>query len=210
MKTCISLLLCFFTLNAVASTTAMTENGDVVILNKDGTWQYQDENAAMEVEIPTNPNKFTQPDSSNFTLKSSKTNSSFAINSKKWKFKKNKNGHESAEYTFEFNDGDIYGMAISEQVQVDVEELVKIAFNNALAAAPDTQIIKKEYRMVNGHKVIYMEMIGTIQSIKFQYLGYYYSNESGSTQFLAYTGANLVKKFQDDIDNFLNGFSVSP
>ena len=60
-------------------------------------------------------------------------------------------------------------MAISEQVEIDVEELVKIAFDNAREAAPDTEVVKKEYRTVNGNKVIYMEMVGTIQSIKFKY-----------------------------------------
>jgi len=69
--------------------------------------------------------------------------------------------------------------------------------------------LKKEYRIVNGNKVIYMEMIGTIQSVKFKYLGYYYSNSSGSTQYLANTSTNLVDKYKTDINNFLNGFSIS-
>ena len=136
-------------------------------------------------------------------------NSSFSINPKKWKFKKNENGHESAEYTFQLKNGDLYGMAISEQVEIDVEELAKIAFDNARDAAPDTKIVKKEYRTVNGHKVIYMEMVGSIQSIKFKYLGYYYSNSSGSTQYLTYTSTNLVEKYKTEIDRFLNGFSIT-
>jgi hypothetical protein len=49
-----------------------------------------------------------------------------------------------------------------------------------------------------------MEMLGTIQGVKFKYLGYYYSDDSGSTQYLTYTGANLVEKYQTDIENFLN------
>ncbi len=209
MKLYIVLLLCFFTFSAVASKKAMTEEGDVVILNDDGTWRYEEGKALDAIELAINPNTFKTDQKSNFALKSTKTNSSFAINSKKWKFKKNENGHESAEYTFQLKNGDLYGMAITEQVEVGVEALADLAFDNAKDAAPDTEILKKEYRTVNGNKVIYMEMVGTIQSIKFRYLGYYYSNSSGSTQYLAYTGDNLVDKYETEIDNFLNGFSVN-
>ena len=122
--------------------------------------------------------------------------------------KKNKTGDLAIEYTFDFNGRDLYGMVITEQVEIAVEELAKIAFANAKAGAPDAKVVKKEYRMVNGVKVIYMEMTGTIQSIKFKYFGYYYSDSTGSTQFLSYTGANLEKKYSADIQAFLNGFSV--
>ena len=53
-----------------------------------------------------------------------------------------------------------------------------------------------------------MEMKGTLQGIKFMYLGYYYSDDSGSTQFLAYTGSSLVGKYKSEINDFLNGFVV--
>lgn len=208
MRIFIVLLLCAFSLNVIASKKAVTEDGDVVILNKDGTWIYEDGKASNAVEIPINSNAFKKDSKSNFALKSNKTNSSFSINPKKWKFKKNENGQEASEYTFQLKNGDLYGMAISEQVEINVEELVKIAFDNAKAAAPDTEVVKKEYRTVNGNKVIYMEMVGTIQSIKFKYLGYYYSNSSGSTQYLVYTSTNLVKKYKTEIDTFLNGFSA--
>jgi len=204
----IVLLLCTFSFIVIASKKAVTEEGDLVILNNDGTWTYEDGKAFDDIELPINPKTFEKHIKSNFTLKRTKTNSSFSINPKKWKFKKNKNGHESAEYTFELKNGDLYAMAISEEIEMDVEELAKTALENAKGVAPDTKVIKKEYRTVNGNKVIYMEMVGTIQSIKFKYLGYYFSNASGSTQYLTYTGTNLEAKYKTEINNFLNGFSV--
>ena len=54
-----------------------------------------------------------------------------------------------------------------------------------------------------------MEMEGTLQGTSFTYLGYYYSNETGTTQFITYTGTSLVKKYRSDIEDFLNGFSIS-
>jgi len=208
MRIIVILILCVFSLNVIASKKAVTEEGDVVILNEDGTWSYEDGKPSNISEIPVNTKTFTKDKNAKFALKSNKTNSSFSINPKVWKFKKNENGHDTAEYTFQMKEGDLYGMAISEEIEIEVEELANIAFSNAKSAAPDTKIVKKEYRTVNGHKVIYMEMVGTIQSIKFKYLGYYYSNASGSTQYLAYTSANLVSKYKTEIDKFLNGFSA--
>lgn len=209
MKTAIILLFCAVSLTASANQKAVTEEGDVVILNTDGTWFYQDGRASGEFEISTNSNTFSTPNNANFTLKSTSSNATFSIDSKKWKFKKNENGHDSAEYAFELKGGDLYGLAITEEVEIAIEDLANIAFSNATAAAPDIQIVKKEYRIVNGERLIYMEMVGTIQSVKFQYLGYYHSNEFGSTQFLTYTGKSLVGKYQKDIDEFLNGFSTA-
>jgi len=89
-----------------------------------------------------------------------------------------------------------------------MEELVKIALENAKSVAPNIKIKKQEYRVVNGNRVIYMEMEGILQGMKVTYLGYYFSNETGSTQYLTFTGSNLVNKYRKDIDNFLNGFTI--
>jgi hypothetical protein len=53
-----------------------------------------------------------------------------------------------------------------------------------------------------------MQMSGTIQGISFVYYGYYYSHESGSVQFLAYTSQDLLNNYSDDIEELLNGFVV--
>ena len=54
---------------------------------------------------------------------------------------------------------------------------------------------------------LYIVMEGTMQSIKFTYLGYYFCDSSCTTQYLIYTVSNLVKKYKKDIDDFLNGFT---
>lgn len=209
MKLYITLLFCVFTFNVNALTKAVTEEGDIVILNNDGTWQYEGEPSSKEMEAIVNPTIFTKDPASNFTLKSTKTNTSFAINPKKWIFKKNENDHEPAEYKLRLKESDLYGLIISEQLEISIEELDNIALTNARNAAPDAKIVKKEYRTVNGNRVLYMEMVGTIQSIKFKYLGYYYADASGTTQFIVYTGVNLVEKYQTEIDNLLNGLMIT-
>ena len=207
MKLLTLFAICLLSVQVYAGIQAVTDEGKIVILNKDGTWQYQD-NEDKEIVLETNPKNFTKNNKASFQIKSNVNNSSFWINTKKWTFTKNKNTSEPTEYSYKFKKGDLYGMSINEAVQIDVEEFVKIAFNNAKSAAPDMKVVRKEYRMINGRKVIFMEMKGTMQSLSFTYYGYYSSNESGVTQHLVYTGTNLVAKFSGDMENFLNGLSL--
>ncbi len=65
--------------------------------------------------------------------------------------------------------------------------------------------MKEEYRMVNGIKVLMLQMEGTTQGIKFTYLGYYYSNSNGSVQFVTYTSQSLFAKFKAQSEELLNG-----
>ena len=202
--------LCFLILSssiAYSSITAITENGDAVILKEDGSWSYSETNSVVDEIIEMNDMLFTKGEESTFNLKSKVASTSFWIDPKEWKFELNKQ-NSATEYTFSIPNTDLYGVVISEGLGMQVEELVKVAFKNAKSAAPDTRVLKKEYRMVNGHKVIHMVMRGTIQSIDFTYTGYYYSNKFGATQFLVYTGTNLLPKYEDQIYSLLNGFDV--
>ncbi len=207
MKLATIIILVLMIGQLAASQKAVTEQGKVVILNDNGTWQYEDEARHVEPELTINPGTFNTHAEADFVLQSAKTDPTFAINPNEWLFNKSENGEDAAEYYFQRKGADLYAMAITEQIEIDVQELAKIAFENAKAAAPDSRVVKKEYRTVNNKQVIYMEMTGTIQSIQFKYHGYYYSNASGSTQLIAYTGVNLVDKYADDINLFLNGFS---
>jgi len=47
--------------------------------------------------------------------------------------------------------------------------------------------------MVNGQKVKLLQMSAEAQSVKFVYLGYFASNNSGTLQFVCFTTGNLLK-----------------
>jgi hypothetical protein len=51
-----------------------------------------------------------------------------------------------------------------------------------------------------------MQMVGTIQGMRFTYYGYYFSNSNGTIQLLTYTGESLFDYYIEDIELFLNGF----
>lgn len=183
---------------------AITEEGDEVILFHDGTWQYTDTEPKEVKEIKTNSKKFKRSDKASFLLKSKVTDLGFWVDTKKWKFTKGGSDSDS-EYELEMKGSDLYGMIITEAVEIPLATLRELAIENGRAVAPDLRIIKEEYRTVNGLKVLMLQMNGTMQGIKFSYFGYYYSNEAGTIQYITYTAQNLLKKYRDDAEELLNG-----
>ena len=89
-----------------------------------------------------------------------------------------------------------------------MESLKQIAVENAKGAAPDAKITYEEYRIVNGVKLLMMKLEGSINGLKFIYIGYYFSNEKGTIQLITYTGTNIVQQYIPEIESFLNGFVV--
>jgi len=184
---------------------AITDTGEEVILSEDGTWKYLNSDQVAQVEMVENPAIFTKDDNSSFLLKSNNVNVGFWINPKKWKFQK-ASGNEAAEYELNFENGDLYGMIITEKIEMPVETLKDIAIENAKSVAPNMISINEEYRNVNGVKLLFMQMDGTTQGIDFSYYSYYFTNSNGSVQFVTYTSQNLLKDFIPDIEELLNGF----
>ncbi|MEZ4886945.1 MAG: hypothetical protein R3E32_19605 [Chitinophagales bacterium] len=200
----LTLLLLSTTVFTYAQQKAITQTGQEVLLYEDGTWAYLEEDSVEVVEIPMNPTEFETPKKSTFLLKSSKIDLGFGLNPKKWNFKKATNNDE-AEYELQLKEGDLYGMIITEKIEIPLDVLKKIALENGRAVSPDLKIVKEEYRMVNGIKVLLLQMNGTLQSIKFSYYGYYYSDEGGTIQFITYTAQNMMDEYRTDAEDLLNG-----
>jgi hypothetical protein len=207
MKKLIITILLLLTATSYASQKAITDTGAEVILNSDGTWEYFDDSKKANNIIITNTENFKRSSTSTFFLKSTKNNSAYWINTDKWSFARGKDG-ESAEYTFRLKGKDLYVMSITEGVEIPLESFTDIALSNAREAAPNAKIVKREYRVVNGKKVLCMQLDGIIQGIKFTYFGYYYSDASGCTQFIAYTASNLFEKYKSEINDVLNGLDT--
>ena len=182
----------------------VTETGEEVILYENGTWKYSNQNDLHEKEVQTNSKIFRKNNESTFLLKSNKLNVGIYINPKKWSFKRATDNPE-AEYELQFKEGDLYGMVITEKVEIPLETLGIIALENGKKVAPDLKIVKKEYRIVNGIKVLLLQMNGTMKGIKISYYGYYFSNSNGTIQFIAFTSQKLIENFKSETEKLLNG-----
>lgn len=194
--------------SSIAQIKAVTSTGEEVILNNDGTWKYSSAAAAENIEIAINPALFSKGKDATFQAKSTVVNAGIFLNPKKWSFKKGA-ADAAAEFNFELKGKDAYGMLISERIDIPLESLKNIAFDNAKSAAPDIAIVKQEYRTVNGRKILCMQMDGTVSGIKFTYLGYYYSSKSGAIQLLTYTSQNLLEEYRKDLEGLLNGLEIT-
>lgn len=184
---------------------AVTETGDEVVLHEDGTWEYVNAEEVEEAKaIPVNKKKFKKDDKSTFLLKSKVNDYAVYINPKKWKFEKGES-NDDAEYEMTRKGQDLYAMFIPERIEIPLEMFEEVAITNAQSVAPDIKVVEKEYRTVNGEKVLFMVMQGTLQGIKFVYYGYYASCDEGTVQFICYTSQNLLKDYRDDMDDLVNG-----
>jgi hypothetical protein len=208
-----TILIAFATLlihvSGQSQTKALTSDGNEVLLFNDGTWKYVDGKSANESrEILTNATIFKKNAVSTFEVKSKKVNASVFINPKKWKFNPGESG-DAGEYDFEFRNGDVYGMIITERTEIPLEALKDIAVKNARDVAPDIDVAEEEYRMVNNKRVLCLQMNGTIKGIQFSYFGYYFSSPNGTIQFLTYTSKNLFLDNRNEMEELLSGLVIT-
>ena len=56
-------------------------------------------------------------------------------------------------------------------------------------------------------EVLCLQFNAKAQGMNFSYMGYYFSNESGTTQLLTYTYENLFDKYKDKCEELLNGLT---
>ncbi|MDH5601352.1 MAG: hypothetical protein OEY78_08630 [Gammaproteobacteria bacterium] len=208
MKRSLLSLLILFSVPCFADQNAITDTGEEVILKDDGTWGYRSgkssNSASTTGKIKTNSKEFSKPGSSTFLIKSNKNDTAVWIDPKKWTFKKS-DPTKATEYKLRLKEKSLYGMMITEEIELPLKTISNAALTNAQRAAPNAKIIKREYRKVNGIKVLYQEITGTIQKVSFTYISYNFSNKSGSTQLVTYTANNLVNKYRPEIFKLLNG-----
>jgi hypothetical protein len=205
MKLIFAFISCIAVLNPIyGQKSAVTDNGEEVLLFDDGTWKYKDKEDSLNSEVLLNPKTFIKNESSNFLLKSDKINLGFWLNSKKWTFKKAESNAD-AEYELQLKNEDLYAMIITEKLEIPLLTLKSLAYTNAKSVAPDLKIVKEEYRMVNGLKVLHLQMNGTMQGVKFSYFGYYFTNSNGTVQFITYTSQNLLPSYIKNCEELLNG-----
>lgn len=203
-------ILCNFVLISKAQIKALTSEGEEVNLFEDGTWKYtKDANAIAKNDasldsVVTSRGTFNKSANANFSLKSAKVNLSIFFNSKKWAVEKGKPG-ESGEFNFKLIGEDADAKFISERIDIPLNNLVQIAIKNANKVASDVKVIKKEYRIVNGIKVLFMQINLTTNGMKFSYLGYYYTADKGSLQFVSFTPQELLIGYRNSMEELLSG-----
>ena len=206
MHRLILLFLCLVTLTGFcnAQQKAVTEHGEPVVLFSDGTWTYAQPDSVRMDDIAVNDQPYTKSKKASFLIKSKRIPVGCWLDPKKWKYKASES-HEASEFELNHVDGSLYGMIITENLDVPLKSLANIAVQNARDAPPDLVVTQKEYRQVNGLNVLMMRMTGTIQDVRFSYYGYYFSGDGGATQFLVYSSEGYLEQHIEEAEELLNG-----
>ncbi len=181
---------------------AVTDSGRTVFIFSDGTWK----DAKAKVLV-TGTDGVIRPITSTSKASILKGRAAIYYNPKKWKPKGNEEGGRSG---FIHAEGDAQAIIITERIQMPMENLEKVALDNARSAAPDAVVSRRETKRVNGLDIVALQINATIQGTKFCYYNYYFSNEKGAIQVLTFTSQNLFNEFKPDFEEFLNGLVIEP
>ena len=193
-------------LHSDAQQFATTDDGRRIKLNENGTWQLV--KPAPAGVIDSTLKVFSKPQLSTTYVKSQKNRFGFWYDKSAWTLS-NQISNQAAEFELQLAKGDGYCMFISEKIEIDIENLKEIAIQNAKSEDPNIKVERDENRLVNGQKVKFMQLSGTMRGINFVYMGYYTSNESGTLQFVCFTAKNLLKEYEPAFQNLLNGLVVT-
>jgi hypothetical protein len=182
---------------------AVTETGKVVLLNSNGTWKYKDQ--LQKQIISRNSKNFIKDPQSTFLLRSTRNGSGFWINPKKWTIKKDDKWNKDSEYELISNEKDLFAIIITEKIEVPLENLKEIVLGQLKDKNIEVDLMKEEYRVVNGKDVLMLQINAIVSGMKMKLFGYYFSNEKGTTQLLMMTGQSLFSELEKDAEIFLNG-----
>jgi hypothetical protein len=180
-----------------------TDDGKRVKLNSNNTWEYVQEKGTDTSAVALK--NFTKPATATTLTKSAKNNFGFWYDKSKWRLA-NTGDKEDAEFSLDLMGGDAYAMFIAERVEIELDYLKEIALENAKGLDPETKLDLEENRIVNGKKIKFLQFSGQAKGMKFVYYGYYCSDESGTVQFVCFTSKSLLKDYQKDMLELLNGF----
>ncbi|MGE3525472.1 MAG: hypothetical protein AB7I33_06085 [Gemmatimonadales bacterium] len=179
---------------------ATTDDGQRVVLRPDGTWKYVGE---VPDSVPRD-GQYQRPAASTAQMVILPGVQLF-YDPHKWKPTED---HERGRLGLEHVAGDGYALIIKERLQMKLDAIRLIAIKNALAAAPDAEIVSQDIRKVNGSDVICLRIEGTTSGVPFTYLGYYWTGPAGTVQLVTYTGQNLYDEYKADFLNLLNGLTI--
>lgn len=193
-----------FSHEVLAQTRARTVTGKEVILYPDGTWKYATESTQQSL-----PKKsYSKPKFSKTLLKTHRGDFGVWYDQSKWKASRKPD--EEQRWQFQLIGEDGYAMVIGEGIGMPTTSLKEIALQNAQGVAQDVAIVLEENRIVNSREILCLKIYGTIKQIPFAYYGYYYGGKEGSIQLITYTSQSLLRKYEQEFTNFLNGLVISP
>lgn len=205
---------------SLAQIRAITEQGDTIYVYSDGTWSYDKETEPGEINELDFLNSETSFDTLKTKLKvqnisskkSLKSNLEFFeiyYDSDEWRRLPAGQLNEDAEFALQHKIHDIYAIIISEEIDIGMENIYKIAINTMeQSTGSKVKIIKSEIVNVNNTDVIHASFEVSMQGMNLIFDSYYFSDARGTIQFTTWTGSNIFKKYERKVKDLLTGLIV--
>ncbi len=207
--------------NSLAQQTAITLNGDKIILNDDGSWKYSKQNKdsgyivklgidslADDMLIHTikiNLNDYKYKRNATHLVKSKKIKAGLYVNNKYWGISRGLVNEQSEYYFFnKIDDG--YASFYTENFnKISYIQLERNMLRNAQVNMPDAFLKMSEYRIVNGTRVLYTDVIGTLNKFKSETLKYSIITNDGLVELSVFNSDDKIEKYREVYEDFLNG-----
>jgi hypothetical protein len=128
-------------------------------------------------------------------------------NSSKWVAKE---GEKPGIWELVHKKGDAYAKFIVERIEIPLNSLVDLAFEQIRTKDGSASIISQENRIISGVPVRVVRYSVAPKGVPMTFVGCYYGGKLGAVQVIAFTGRQLFGEYQADFDELFAGLTFSP
>ena len=187
----------------LAQIKAITDTGDEIILLDDKTWKYKIEKNNLDF----NTNKKTsETNNSNQLIKSDIGD--FGVNINQNIIQTNSHSfNKDAEFTFVSKNGKFWALFMTEKISFPLKFLKDFKIKSMKEKIESFEILKEDERIVNGMKIMHVQLKGISKNFKFVYCIYFASSESSTSQLFSYCLESDFENNRENMYKFLDGFT---
>lgn len=185
------------------SVSATTPDGHTVLLHSDGRWTYHKTPARPEASVPA----YVRPDSANTFVSGETVPYGIWLDRTVWQGEA-KPSQAAVERRFTHTSGKAWAAVIAEPTWLTTEAVTQFILASAKRHLPDATLLQRETRLINGHAVVFLRIIGTSRGVAYTYLTYDYAGPVGTVQVYTWAATPHLRYYQRDMLDFLNGFEI--
>jgi hypothetical protein len=201
-KFLLPLIASLFISQAMAQTTAVTEEGKAVILFSNGTWRYLNDSVRIS---NTGIQHFSTPENSTHILMGKESVYEIRYDAEKWKLLPD-TLYKNADYSLENHDGEVIAMIITEKMQVPLQRIKEAAIKNFVKTGTEFKITEEQKIIVNGTEGLLLKIDALVEGMPFSYLNGYFSTPQGTFQLITFTAYNLFDRYRNEMMELISGF----
>lgn len=189
---------------------ALTGSGEIVLLNDNGTWEYQSKTKQKNSSSSSNSDlTYNKSSKQTLAVKSSINNSIVWFDPNKWQTGK-ENAKGESEFYLSHKNLPLYAFVINEKTPIPFEllakaNLIQLEDNKLLEKF---NIIQEGKIKINGNKFVTIEYDASSRGIDISYFNVMYSDNAGTTQVIVYSFNGKLYEYADELFEFISGIDI--